>query len=131
MSLTPLDLSLFTHGSPAERKRLASALCRDLAQTGFVKLVNHGVEDAMVEELFDWVRCPFDRCGKKVHAEWLPATHRTRNSSIYLTKQSKGWPTYQARVLREDGAALAQRTHRSCTESNSAATMRRKKVTHG
>ena len=54
--MTPLDLSLFTHGNGSERHRLASDLLKTLSQHGFVVLINHGVSDSTVEELFEWVR---------------------------------------------------------------------------
>ena len=55
MSSPTLDLSRFTHGDDQERQQLATHLCASLSQHGFVKLVNHGVPDEAVSELFGWV----------------------------------------------------------------------------
>ena len=56
MTRSTLDLSLFTHGSESERHQLALSLLENLSQHGFATLVNHGISDSTVRELFEWVR---------------------------------------------------------------------------
>ena len=55
MDLPTLDLSLFTGGNASQRMQLASDLLNSLSRHGFVKLVNHGISDLVVAQLFEWV----------------------------------------------------------------------------
>ena len=57
MTLPTLDLSLFTRGNASQQAQLASDLLQSLSRHGFVKLVNHGISDEAVADLFEWV-CP-------------------------------------------------------------------------
>ena len=55
-SLLPtLDASLFLHGTDEQRKEFSSKLVFEMLDHACVKLVNHGIEDHVVEELFGWV----------------------------------------------------------------------------
>ncbi|MCJ1231405.1 hypothetical protein MMC12_008082 [Toensbergia leucococca] len=54
MDLPTLDLSLFTGGNASQRMQLASDLLNSLSRHGFVKLVNHGISDLVVAQLFEW-----------------------------------------------------------------------------
>ena len=58
MGLPTLDLSRFIRGDDMDRKSFGSELLDSLSQHGFVKLVNHGIEDEEVCELFGWVSVP-------------------------------------------------------------------------
>ena len=60
MALPTLDLSLFTDGTPLQRKQLASDLLDSLTRHGFVKLVKHGISDRQVDKLFEMVRFRID-----------------------------------------------------------------------
>lgn len=53
--LKTLDFSKFLHGSDDERTELAYELVNSFKQHGFAKLINHGVDDDQVSELFQWV----------------------------------------------------------------------------
>ena len=58
MELPALDFSKFTAGSQAQKRELAEALVDSLDVHGFVKLINHGVPDEVVESLLDLVFPP-------------------------------------------------------------------------
>ena len=55
MEVPLLDFSSFTNGSSNQQKRF----CRDLADSfqkyGFVKLANHGISEAVMKAVFDYV----------------------------------------------------------------------------
>jgi isopenicillin N synthase-like dioxygenase len=56
VELSPLDLSLFLRGDEKQRRQFADDFCGCLKQHGFAKLVNHGLSDEAVKELYHWVR---------------------------------------------------------------------------
>ncbi|KAI1299864.1 hypothetical protein F5Y03DRAFT_364978 [Xylaria venustula] len=49
-----LDLSHFTTGSEEQRRNFADGLLAGLIDTGFVKIVNHGLEREKLDEVFSW-----------------------------------------------------------------------------
>ncbi len=53
--LKTLDFSKFLSGTEVERTELARDLVDSFKQHGFAKLINHGVKDEQVSELFRWV----------------------------------------------------------------------------
>lgn len=55
-TIPSLDLSDFVEGSPEKRQKLAMSLLRTFSELGFLKLINHGIEEPMINELFSWVR---------------------------------------------------------------------------
>ena len=55
MTLSRLDLSLFTSGNATDSQHLASDLLESLRRHGFVKIVNHGIPDHTVAKMFEWV----------------------------------------------------------------------------
>lgn len=60
MTLPTLDLSLFTSGNASQQMQLVLDLLDSLSRHGFVKLVNHGISDQTVTQLFEWVRIQRD-----------------------------------------------------------------------
>jgi isopenicillin N synthase-like dioxygenase len=61
MNSPALDHRRFTHGTAQEQAQYATELVQSLKDHSFVKIVNHGLEDATIEELFTRVgRFPFD-----------------------------------------------------------------------
>ena len=55
MDIPTLDASTFSSGSDAQRAKFAADLVDIFSRQRFVKLVNHGVNDDIIRELFDWV----------------------------------------------------------------------------
>ncbi|KAI0099168.1 hypothetical protein GGR51DRAFT_536449 [Nemania sp. FL0031] len=49
-----LDLSHFTTGNEQERRQFADRLLAGLINTGFVKIVNHGLDKTKLNEAFAW-----------------------------------------------------------------------------
>ncbi|KAI0515183.1 hypothetical protein F5B22DRAFT_636727 [Xylaria bambusicola] len=49
-----LDLSLFTTGDEQLRQQFADELLAGLVDTGFVKIINHGLEKKRLDEVFRW-----------------------------------------------------------------------------
>ncbi|KAK5634410.1 hypothetical protein RRF57_010124 [Xylaria bambusicola] len=63
MSSTPIpvvDLRLWSDGSPADRKCVASELTEACRRVGFVYVRNHGVSDDLLAEAFTWAKKLFD-----------------------------------------------------------------------
>lgn len=56
MALATLDLSLFTAGNDSEKEAFATELSKGLGADGFVKIVNHGISDWTVRNIFEQVR---------------------------------------------------------------------------
>ncbi|KAH0563450.1 hypothetical protein GP486_001987 [Trichoglossum hirsutum] len=54
MELPTLDFSKFQSDSESERTELAGAIVDSFSKHGSVRLVNHGVPDQVVYDLFDW-----------------------------------------------------------------------------
>jgi isopenicillin N synthase-like dioxygenase len=54
MALPVLDAMQFLHGSIPQRNEFANSLLNSCKKYGFVKIVNHGISDAVVSELFAW-----------------------------------------------------------------------------
>jgi len=55
MSVPRLDASSF-FGNSLERSRFCEALLSSLKAHGFVKLINHGIPDELIEDMFQLVR---------------------------------------------------------------------------
>ncbi|KAI1750362.1 hypothetical protein F4782DRAFT_509445 [Xylaria castorea] len=49
-----LDLSHFTAGNDQQRRQFADGLLAGLIDTGFVKIINHGLEKDKLDEVFSW-----------------------------------------------------------------------------
>ena len=61
MALRCLDLSKFTEGSEVQVQEFTSDLLKALSETGFVKIVGHGMREQEVRQVFDWV-CLMNVC---------------------------------------------------------------------
>lgn len=59
MSVPILDHQHFTHGNEKQRSEYAEQLVASLKSHGFVKLINHGIDDPTIDELFKRVWLPF------------------------------------------------------------------------
>ncbi|KAL9103486.1 MAG: hypothetical protein Q9163_001482 [Psora crenata] len=55
MALEVIDLALFISGSNKDREKVASELRNELSRHGFVKITGHGIQEAQVAKLFEWV----------------------------------------------------------------------------
>lgn len=56
VKLPTLDGSKWLNGTEAERQEFANDLLHCLQRHGFAKLVNHGISDDEVRDLYRWVR---------------------------------------------------------------------------
>lgn len=54
-TLPTLDFSHFRHGSLAEREQFGKDLLEAFVHYGFVKIVNHGIEGHMIQDIFNRV----------------------------------------------------------------------------
>lgn len=60
VKLETLNFADFTSGPPQRRQAVAKQIADSFTHHGFVKLLNHGLADGTVQQLFDWVgRCHF------------------------------------------------------------------------
>ena len=62
LELPLLDAQLFLSGTPSERRDFAIRFRDSLYEHGFARVINHGIDESMVDELFDWVRIPWQWC---------------------------------------------------------------------
>jgi isopenicillin N synthase-like dioxygenase len=62
MDLPTLDFSKWAHGKAADRSQFAKELASSLIDHGFVKMINHGMSEGEIREIFDWVKNPSPRC---------------------------------------------------------------------
>lgn len=56
MDLPTLDFAKYLHGTEAERFELCHALVESFRDHGFVKLVNHGLPEVIVQKYLKAVR---------------------------------------------------------------------------
>ncbi|KAI1419152.1 hypothetical protein F5Y12DRAFT_794594 [Xylaria sp. FL1777] len=49
-----LDLSQFTRGNEQQRRQFSDGLLAGLISTGFVKIINHGLNRGKLDEIFTW-----------------------------------------------------------------------------
>lgn len=50
-----VDASLFVSGTPGQQRAFAIELAESVRRSGFVKVINHGLSDELIDELFAWV----------------------------------------------------------------------------
>lgn len=55
MSVSALDHRRFTHGTSKEQLEYATELTQSLKSHSFVKIINHGLDDGTIDELFERV----------------------------------------------------------------------------
>ncbi|KAI1272091.1 hypothetical protein F5Y07DRAFT_310961 [Xylaria sp. FL0933] len=56
-----LDLSHFTRGNEQQRRQFADGLLAGLIDTGFVKIINHGLDKERLDEVFTWSKIFFNQ----------------------------------------------------------------------
>lgn len=50
-----VDASRFILGTPTQQRDFAIELTESVRRCGFVKVINHGLPDELIDELFAWV----------------------------------------------------------------------------
>ncbi|CAG8949079.1 hypothetical protein HYFRA_00002208 [Hymenoscyphus fraxineus] len=91
MDLPTLDLSQFTHGNKNQRQQLASSLLSSLKEHGFVKLINHGVPEGLVSEMWKLSRAFFEMGqDQKAHIAHQPGPDPQRGWSHVGAESSSG-----------------------------------------
>lgn len=68
MALIPRDLSAFTAGTDEQRRTFAAELLDDYQRCGFAKIVNHGITEDEVRQLFEWNKRFFGLSADAKHA---------------------------------------------------------------
>jgi isopenicillin N synthase-like dioxygenase len=53
--ISVLDAALFLHGTDSQKSLFAKQLLSSCQQCGFVKIINHGIPDSFILELFKMV----------------------------------------------------------------------------
>lgn len=111
MTLSRLDLSLFTSGNTTDRQHFASDLLESLRGHGFVKIVNHGIPDHIIARLFEWVRVYSPRLVADISLmNAFLATHRINCSSRCRHTTRVRLLTARDLILSEVGAESGLRT---------------------
>ncbi|GAP93383.1 putative gibberellin 2-oxidase [Rosellinia necatrix] len=66
MEMIPtLDLSHFIEGGEQQRRDFADGLLSSLIKTGFVKIINHGLDEKKLEEVFTWSKTFFHQSAEQ------------------------------------------------------------------
>ena len=50
-----VDASHFISGTPTQQRAFTTELTESVHRCGFVKVINHGLSDELIDELFAWV----------------------------------------------------------------------------
>lgn len=61
MPLPTVDFADFVGGPDWKRREIGQQLIDSFKAHGFVKLINHGIPESTVKELFQWVKIPISR----------------------------------------------------------------------
>lgn len=56
MNIPVVDLSHFTSGTPQQKQAFVDALGKAYEEVGFVAVKNHGIPDALIKDLYDYVQ---------------------------------------------------------------------------
>ncbi|KAL5042606.1 hypothetical protein BDW71DRAFT_200450 [Aspergillus fruticulosus] len=80
-TLQTLDFSKYLYGTDAERTQLCYDLVASFKQHGFAKLINHGIPDGQVQELFDWSAKMFN----------LPLKDKLAMANVPDDAPQRGW----------------------------------------
>jgi len=56
MDLPTLDFAKWSSGDATDRYRFAKDLANSLIDHGFVKMINHGMSDEEIRDIFYWVK---------------------------------------------------------------------------
>ena len=54
-----VDYSLFCEGDDEQRQRVGAELLQAFSNSGFVKIINHGITEEKIKDLFEWVCMSF------------------------------------------------------------------------
>ncbi|RYP33162.1 hypothetical protein DL767_004866 [Monosporascus sp. MG133] len=81
MALRTLDFAKFLNGSESERRELARDLTDSFKQHGFAKLINHGIEDQQIADLFKWTSRLFA----------LPLKEKAAIANVVRNAPQRGW----------------------------------------
>lgn len=65
INIPRLDLAQYTQGSPEQRHRFSQQIGTAFNETGFATITNHGMEKALIDELYDVVQAFFALPEKK------------------------------------------------------------------
>jgi hypothetical protein len=100
MDLPTLDFSHFLTGNPTQQIRLANDLVASFKKHGFVKLINHGISEERIQELFSWV---FGSSCKTTGRVVVNSHLRVAASFLCRLKQRMPSPTYPVMLHSEVG----------------------------
>jgi isopenicillin N synthase-like dioxygenase len=90
-SLPIIDFGKWSKGTAEERQQVAEQLATACRQVGFVYIINHGVQDEILDEAFGWSKKLFDLPEeKKMLAPHPPGKNRPTTHSQFLLLNSAG-----------------------------------------
>lgn len=79
MSIPIVDFAKWHGGGPHDREQVAGELVDACRRGGFVYIINHGVQEDVLEEAFGWSKKLFDLpTEKKMLAPHPPGEHNER-----------------------------------------------------
>ncbi|KAK8040745.1 oxidoreductase [Apiospora phragmitis] len=88
LTLPTLDVSKWLKGGESERQKFASEIFNVLKRHGFTKIINHGMSDDTLKEIYHWVSIPPNAMRHFSNQEQLKAKIANAPSS---TKPQRGW----------------------------------------
>lgn len=94
-----VDASQFISGTPTQQRGFAIELAESVRRCGFVKVINHGLPDELIDELFAWVS--LFQLTAIFNAD---ALSRMRNSSRLSLSRSRPLPIPLGHRHNADGA---------------------------
>ncbi len=59
INIPRLDLNTYVHGTVAQRKQFSDDIGKAFNETGFVTITNHGLDQALIDKLYEDVKALF------------------------------------------------------------------------
>lgn len=93
MNIPLVDLAEFTSGSPEARAAFASRLGRAFEDVGFVAVKNHGIPQALIQEMYGVVQAFFSLALEKKRGYEIPGLSGQRGYTSFGKEHAKGFDT--------------------------------------
>src|SRR5690554_3932822 len=107
VNIPRLDLDDYTQGSAEERKRFSDEIGRAFNETGFVTIANHGMDKALIDELYQVVEA-FFKLPDEVKAKYeIPALAGQRGYTSKGREKAKDSKTPDLKEFWQRGQTMS------------------------
>lgn len=112
LGIPSVDLSEFTHGNDAQRKKFVQELGNAYETVGFVAVKNHGIPQEIVDNLYKLSQTFFSQTVEKKSSYEIPGGAGQRGYTSFGKEQAKGFDSpdlkefFQYGQTVEDGDAI-------------------------